>query len=219
MAARKAERRTRATSIGGCTFVPSITHEVPNFELIHERMRIDLENAQFVKEPIKVEPFSFDNRPARSKTTREPKQAPQENRFRHSKYEPAGNESEYNNIPKTLKFEALVELRREQQREKEQAIEQEKKSEAVRRLREKKFAPYVRRVLKESQIDAGKSRTVIADRVKEFKREDMRKKVEYENEMIKIYSKVFQRPLLIENGGQEDSPGRSERNSRRKKEN
>ena len=86
---------------------------MPNFELIHERRRVDLENAKFVKEPIKPEPFSFDNRPARSRTTREPKNvATEENRFRHSKYEPAGSESNFNNIPKTLKFEALVELRR-----------------------------------------------------------------------------------------------------------
>jgi hypothetical protein len=27
------------------------------------------------------------------------------------------------------------------------------------------------------------------------------KKMEYENEMIKIYTKVFQRPLLVESGG------------------
>ena len=49
----------------------------------------------------------------------------------------------------------------------------------------------------------------IAERVKEFKREEQRRKVEYENEMIKIYSKVFQRPLLIESGGMEDSPTRT----------
>ena len=78
-------------------------------------------------------------------------------------------------------------------------------------MREKKFAPYVRKVLKESQVDIGKSRTNIADRVKEFKRDELKKKVEYENEMIKIYSKVFQRPLLIESGGQEDSPARANR--------
>ena len=52
-------------------------------------------------------------------------------------------------------------------------------------MREKKFAPYVRKVLKESQVDIGKSRTNIADRIKEFKREDMKKTVEYENEMKK----------------------------------
>ena len=43
------------------------------------------------------------------------------------------------------------------------------------------------------------------------------KKVEYENEMIKIYTKVFQRPLLVESGGvdsaekkgaKEKSPGK-----------
>jgi hypothetical protein len=29
--------------------------------------------------------------------------------------------------------------------------------------------------------------------------------MDYENEMIKIYTKVFQRPLLIESGGVEQS--------------
>lgn len=46
-----------------------------------------------------------------------------------------------------------------------------------------------------------KSRAVIADRIKEFKRDEKKKKMDYENEMIKIYTKVFQRPLLIESGG------------------
>ena len=70
LAEKKAERRTRATSVGGCTFIPTITQGVPDFELMHERARVDLENAKHVKEPIQVEPFSFDNRPARSRTTR-----------------------------------------------------------------------------------------------------------------------------------------------------
>lgn len=58
---------------------------------------------------------------------------------------------------------------------------------------------------------------MIADKIKEFKREEKMKKVEYENEMIKIYTKVFQRPLLVESGGvdsaekkgaKEKSPGK-----------
>ena len=77
----------------------------------------------------------------------------------------------------------------------------------------------MRKVLKESQVDIGRSRAQIADRVKEFKREEMRKKIEYENEMIKIYSKVFQRPLLIENGGSPESPTRSQKESRKQKDN
>ena len=42
LAEKKAERRTRATSVGGLTFIPTITQGVPDFELIHERARVDL---------------------------------------------------------------------------------------------------------------------------------------------------------------------------------
>ena len=51
----------------------------------------------------------------------------------------------------------------------------------MRRLRERKFAPYVRKVLKDSAVDVSKSRMAIAERVKEFKREEQKRKVEYEN--------------------------------------
>jgi len=56
--------------------------------------------------------------------------------------------------------------------------------------------------MKENAGDINRSRAMIADKIKEFKREEKMKKVEYENEMIKIYTKVFQRPLLVESGGQ-----------------
>jgi hypothetical protein len=121
--------------------------------------------------------------------------------MRHSKHERMEPQEDFTNIPKTQKFEALVELRRKQQEDKEREAEKEKRSEAVRRLREEKFAPIVRKVLKENDVDINKSRAVIADRIREFKRDEKKKKMDYENEMIKIYTKVFQRPLLIESGG------------------
>lgn len=39
------------------------------------------------------------------------------------------------------------------------------------------------------------------------------KKMEYENEMIKIYTKVFQRPLLVESGGVDSADRRAKERS------
>jgi hypothetical protein len=208
---KRAAKRTASTgSVGDCTFVPRISHGVPDFKTIHEHLHFDLENAKNVKAPIQIAPFSFENRPTKSRTAYEPKRAAEQSQVRHSRQE---NQEDFTNIPKTQKFEALVELRRRQVEEREREAEKEKRSEAVRKLREEKFAPIVRKVLKENEADVGRSRAVIADRIREFKRDEKRKKMDYENEMIKIYTKVFQRPLLIESGGvepqQEDKQPRS----------
>lgn len=40
--------------------------------MIHEHLEIDLLNKKQEKQPIKVEPFSFENRPYRSRTAVEP---------------------------------------------------------------------------------------------------------------------------------------------------
>ena len=49
-----------------------------------------------------------------------------------------------------------------------------------------------------------KSRAIIADRIKQFKRDERKKKEDYENQMIKILTKVYEQPLLLE-GRQEKS--------------
>jgi hypothetical protein len=99
---RGAKERTASTnSVNECTFNPKITQGVPDFKMIHEHLHFDLENAKNIKAPIQVEPFSFDNRPGRSRTTYQPNQI-QPPRTRHSKYE--GNQEEFENIPKTQKF-------------------------------------------------------------------------------------------------------------------
>lgn len=98
--------------------MPKISDGVPDFKTIHEHLHFDLENAKNIKEPIKVMPFSFENRPEKSRTTYEKPKAKAEN-IRHSKYERLDNQEDFQNIPKTEKFEALVELRRRQMYEKE----------------------------------------------------------------------------------------------------
>ena len=120
--------------------------------------------------------------------------------MRHSKYERVDNQEEYQNIPKTEKFEALVELRRRQLEEKDRERLKEKRSEAVRKLRESKFAPVVWRALKSSSVDPARSRAIVAGRVKEFKREERQKKEQYENQMIRILTNVYEKPLLLESG-------------------
>ena len=116
---RAAKARTASTgSVGECTFIPRISHGVPDFKTIHEHLHFDLENAKNLKDPLKPEPFSFDNRPAKSRTTYEQPKPRAEN-IRHSKYERMENQEDFHNIPKTEKFEALVELRRRQLEEKE----------------------------------------------------------------------------------------------------
>ena len=101
MQRREAKARTASTgSLGECTFIPRITDGVPDFKQIHERWHFDLENAKDVKEPIKMMPFSFDNRPEKSKTTYQ-KPKPREENVRHSKYERIDHEEEFQNIPKT----------------------------------------------------------------------------------------------------------------------
>lgn len=97
--------------------MPRISYGVPDFKTIHEHLHFDLENAKNVKEPIKVEPFSFENRPAKSKTTYEAPQS-RPNQVRLSQYEKGEPEEAFQNIPKTEKFQALVELRRKQLEEK-----------------------------------------------------------------------------------------------------
>ena len=111
--------------------------------------------------------------------------------MRHSKHERIENQEDYQNIPKTEKFEAMVQLRRKQLIEKEKQKEKEQRSEAVRKLRESKFAPVVWRALKKSPVDPSRSRAIIADRVKEFNREERKKKEQYENQMIRILTKVY----------------------------
>ena len=64
----KARSVSTATGPECCTFMPEITGEVPDFKMIHEHLHIDLENRRQAHEPIKVEPFSFENRQSRSKT-------------------------------------------------------------------------------------------------------------------------------------------------------
>ena len=98
----KAERaRTASTAtLGECTFMPRITDGVPDFKQIHERLHFDLENAKEVKGPIKMMPFSFDNRPEKSRTTYEQPKI-RESNIRHSKYERVDNQEEFQNIPKT----------------------------------------------------------------------------------------------------------------------
>ena len=68
----------------------------------------------------------------------------------------------------------------------------------MRKLRESKFAPVVWGKLKNSAIDPSKSRAICAERIKEFKREQRKNKEEYENQMIRILTKVYERPLLLE---------------------
>lgn len=71
---KRAAKRTASTgSVGDCTFAPKISHKIPDFKTIHEHLHFDLENAKNFYEPIKVEPFSFENRPAKSRTTYEKK--------------------------------------------------------------------------------------------------------------------------------------------------
>lgn len=40
------------TTVDQCTFVPKISHRVPDFKTIHEHLHFDLENAKNIKEPI-----------------------------------------------------------------------------------------------------------------------------------------------------------------------
>lgn len=98
---KRADRaRTASTgTLGECTFVPIISNGVPDFKTIHEHLHFDLENAKNVKAPIEVLPFSFDNRPARSRTTYEPK--PKQRNQRFSKHERGEGEQDFQNIPKT----------------------------------------------------------------------------------------------------------------------
>ena len=69
---RANKARTASTgTIGECTFMPRISNGVPDFKTIHEHWHFDLENAKNFKQPIQVEPFSFENRPVKSRTTYE----------------------------------------------------------------------------------------------------------------------------------------------------
>ena len=65
-----------------------------------------------------------------------------------------------------------------------------------------KFAPYVQRALKKNDANLEKSRQVLEGKLREYRRDEKNKKREYEEEMIKIYTKVWNRPLLLESTGQ-----------------
>jgi hypothetical protein len=55
-----------------------------------------------------------------------------------------------------------VNLRKKQEEVKQQKVEEEKKASTVRMMRQQKFAPYVREVLRRSRAgDQGQSRTLI----------------------------------------------------------
>ena len=49
--------------------MPKITQRVPDFQTLHEHLKIDLEIAKENKPPIHPQPFSFENRPKKSRTT------------------------------------------------------------------------------------------------------------------------------------------------------
>jgi len=68
-------------------------------------------------------------------------------------------------------------------------------------MKQEKFAPYVRQVLRKSRGLANSQRQQL-DRLEQFKMEDREKKAEYEAKMLDIYAKVLNRPLLVENSGQ-----------------
>ena len=53
--------------------MPQISDGVPDFKMIHEHWDTDLLNKKQERQPIQMEPFSFDNRQNRSKTTLEGK--------------------------------------------------------------------------------------------------------------------------------------------------
>lgn len=94
-------------------------------------------------------------------------------------------------------------MRRRQLYEKEREVERERRSDAVRKMRESKFAPVVWRALRNKAADPEKSRAIIASKIKEFKREERKKEENYENQMIRILTKVYERPLLLESEPEE----------------
>ncbi len=99
---KAAKARTASTgSLGECTFMPKISYGVPDFKTIHQHLHFDLENAKNIKEPIHPEPFSFENRPAKSKTTYEARKPLRPEQIRFSKYQKGENEEDFQNIPKT----------------------------------------------------------------------------------------------------------------------
>ena len=72
----------------------------------------------------------------------------------------------------------------------------------IRKLRKDKFAPYVRSILRKKDNDLGRSREHLEQKLRDFRRKERNRKDEYEKEMIRIYTKVFNRPLLVESTGQ-----------------
>jgi hypothetical protein len=61
-----------------------------------------------------------------------------------------------------MKYEALVNLRKHQEEEKQKKLDEEKRASTVRKMRQQKFAPYVRSVLRNSrQGDVAHSRAMI----------------------------------------------------------
>lgn len=71
----------------------------------------------------------------------------------------------------------------------------------MRLMKKDKFAPYVRDVLRKSNVLANSQKQQL-DRLEQFKMEDREKKAEYDAKMMEIYAKVLNRPLLVENSGQ-----------------
>ena len=55
---QRALSKTTANDIE-CTFNPKITQGIPDFQMIHEHLRIDLENKKQQKQAVEVIPFSF----------------------------------------------------------------------------------------------------------------------------------------------------------------
>jgi hypothetical protein len=55
----RAESKTTAANANECTFQPKITGSIPDFQMIHEHLHIDLENKKQEKKPIQLAPFSF----------------------------------------------------------------------------------------------------------------------------------------------------------------
>lgn len=72
-----------------------------------------------------------------------------------------------------------MDYRRRKNEEDFEKKEEENRSSEVRKLRQLKFAPYVRKALRKNDVHMGKSRQVVEERLRDFRKNERKKKKDY----------------------------------------
>lgn len=123
---RQMNKTASTSNAGECTFIPSISHYIPDFKAIHDKLNIDMEIAKENRELVHPEPFSFETRDKKSKSHMShqhcvPRPIQKLSQSRGEYRPPENKEVE---IKPTLKFIGLVEKRKSEREAKKKEQEE-----------------------------------------------------------------------------------------------